>query len=151
MTPLVLAIRAIATEFARRVFKVALIIAGIIIASLIGLCVWLVTISAWWWILAVIVIAWVLVAIITFTIVGVIISVTRPLQTKTQKKLVKRFVDKLQSASEVLQMTRFTLLFRLVRTSLNPQRYNIIENLTDHTVGLQRDLDEIVRSFRPAA
>lgn len=150
MTPLVLAIRAIATEFAQRVYKVVLIIAAAIIIVLVGLSVWLVNVSAWWWILVVILIAWILLGIIVLTVAGVIINATKPMQTKTQKKLVKTFVDKLQSVSDVLQTPRFMLLFRLVKTSLNPQRYNVIESLTEHTVGLQRDLDEIIRSFRSA-
>jgi len=150
MTPLVLAIRAIATEFAQRVYKVILIIAVIAIVLIIGVSVWLVGMSAWWWILVVILIAWMLVGGIVLTIAGVIIGVTKPTQTKSQKKQVKAFVDKLQSVSEVLQTPRFMLLFRLVKTSFNPQRYNVIKNLAEHTVGLQRDLDEIIRSFRSA-
>jgi len=148
MTPLVLAIRAIATEFAQRVYTIVLIVAAAIIIVLIAVSIWLVSMSAWWWVLVIVFIAWILLGAILLTIAGVIITMTRPLQTKAQKKLVKTFVDKLQSVSEVLQTPRFMLLFRLVKTSLNPQRYNIIKNLTEHTVGLQRDLDEIIRSFR---
>jgi len=148
MTPLVLAIRAIATEFAQRVYTIVLIVAAAIIIVLIAVSIWLVSMSAWWWVLVIVFIAWILLGAILLTIAGVIITMTRPLQTKDQKKLVKTFVDKLQSVSEVLQTPRFMLLFRLVKTSLNPQRYNIIKNLTEHTVGLQRDLDEIIRSFR---
>jgi len=148
MTPLVLAIRAIATEFAQRVYTIVLIVAAAIIIVLIAVSIWLVSMSAWWWVLVIIFIAWILLGAILLTIAGVIITMTRPLQTKVQKKLVKTFVDKLQSVSEVLQTPRFMLLFRLVKTSLNPQRYNVIKNLTEHTVGLQRDLDEIIRSFR---
>lgn len=148
MTPLVLAIRAIATEFAQRVYTIVLIIAAAIIIVLIAVSIWLVSMSAWWWVLVIVFIAWILLGAILLTIAGVIITMTRPLQTKAQKKLVKTFVDKLQSVSEVLQTPRFMLLFRLVKTSLNPQRYNVIKNLTEHTVGLQRDLDEIIRSFR---
>ena len=148
MTPLVLAIRAIATEFAQRVYTIVLIVAAAIIIVLIAVSIWLVSMSAWWWVLVIVFIAWILLGAILLTIAGVIITMTRPLQTKAQKKLVKTFVDKLQSVSEVLQTPRYMLLFRLVKTSLNPQRYNIIKNLTEHTIGLQRDLDEIIRSFR---
>jgi len=140
-------IRAIGTEFARRLYVQVLIITSIIDVLLVGLMVWLLTISAWWLLLALPVYILVIVSIVLLVIAMVIIRTVAPPQTAQQRQQVKRFVDKLQNLSEIVQTPKFIILFRIVRDIVAPRRDSFIQSTSNDTLALKSDFQALQRSF----
>lgn len=147
LNPIILAVRAISTEFATRMYlPVVLIIGGGAIA-VIAVLIWLVTISAWWWIA----LAPVILATITFAIAavitGLLLSLLKPRQTHDQRTKVKRFVDALQESSEAIQTPKFIILFRLVKDIVAPTGKGYVKELASNASTLRTGFQTIVASF----
>lgn len=148
MSPLFLAVRAISSEFAQRIFIPLVWIIGGALLLLIVLVIWLTTIEVWWWLLLVpLIIATVIYTIIA-SIVAIAIKFLKPTQTKSQRKSVKLFVDKLQGVSEIIQTPKVVLLFRLAKDTLFPSGNGFIENITSNATTLKPDFQAIVASFK---
>ncbi len=144
---LFMAIRAIGTEFGQRIYiPVVSIIAGVLVA-VIGVLIWLVTLSGWWWFLLAPIIILTLIFIFTAVIAGVILKLLKPTQTKHQRQLVRQFVDTIQNASETIQTPRFVILFRLVKDVVRPSEQSYIRQLSTSAVSLKAGLQEIIDSF----
>jgi len=148
LTPLVLAIRAVSAEFARRVYIPVVCIAGGIALALIILLIWLTTLSGWWWLLLGPVILATLAAIIVALVSGFIIKLVNPTQNKEQRGLVKSLVDEIQKTSEVVQTPKFIILFRLVRDITFPGKKSYINELTATATSLKTGLQKIIASFQ---
>jgi len=140
-------IRAIGTEFAKRMYVPAAVIIAIIDVVLLGLMVWLLTVSAWWLLLAIPVFVLVIVSIVLLVIAQLIIQTITPVQTKSQKKDVKLFVDKLQNLSEIVQTPKPILLFRIVRDVVSPKQGGFIQSTSSDTLSLKKDFQALQRSF----
>jgi len=143
----VIVIRAIGTEFAKRMYLPAAIIIGCVDIVALGLIVWLLTLSAWWLLLAVPVFVLVVVSIVLLVIAQLIIRTISPQQTPHQKKDVKLFVDKLQSLSEIVQTPKPILLFRIVRDIVAPKQGGFIQSTSNDTLSLKKDFQALQRSF----
>jgi len=147
MTPTVLAIRSISSEFARRLYvPVAVAIVIVIVTTLIA-GIWLTTLSAWWWILVAFFIMGTLIASTLLVVGGLIIRTIRPVQTRQQTKQISKFVDKIQSIADLTGTPKIVILFRIVRdmTAMNTRGY--IQTLYDDTASMHDDFRNIVRSF----
>lgn len=142
-----LAIRAIGAEFANRIYMPVLFIGLAAALVLIALVIWLTTMSAWWWLLAIPVVIIISVAIGIAVIVRLIIRYVTPTQTKTQKRAVKEFVSKLQHLSETAHTPKFLLLFRLVRDIAAPRENGYIGGLANDTFSLKKDFSAISKTF----
>jgi len=147
MSPAFTAIRAIGTEFASRIYWPVVIVITIVFVGIVWLMVWLVMMSAWWWLLAVPVFFSVFAGIVACLIGLAILRALTPRQNKTQRKLVTSFVDKVQRLSEITQTPKFILLFRTIRDSMNPERNGLIQSVIDDTGSLKKDYQEIVDAF----
>lgn len=143
----ILATRAISAEFAQRIFLPVIAIAGGALVLLIGVSVWLVTMSEWWWFLLGPVLFITLVFIFASVIAGIIIRSLDPGQSKEQRQHVRRFVDALQYAADTAQTPKFILLFRLMLDMLSPSKKGIVSELTQHAGSLKKDLQAIITSF----
>lgn len=142
-----LTLRSIGAEFANRLFyPVVLVASGIAIAST-ALIVWLTTTSQWWWLLGIPFVMAVSVGVGVFVIVKLVIKSVTPIQSPTQKKATKQFVDKLQRVSDAAQTPKFILLFRVVRDIAAPSKNGFINEISSDTVSLQRDLKALNRLF----
>ena len=148
-SPLFLAVRAISSEFARRIYlPLVLTVDGILFAVLVA-TIWLtIAVSPWWWLLLIPVIVLSLVFIFVSALIGVAIHMLRPTQTKDQRKAVASLVDKLQEVSEVLQTPKFLLLFRLAKDTLLPSKEGFIGKMTSHATTLKPDFQNIIASFK---
>jgi hypothetical protein len=140
-------VRAVAGDIANRVYIPILIITIVIMVILIGLVIWLSTISLWWLLLLIPVLIAVVIAGTILTVTRIILAILTPPQTKTQRKEVKKFTDKILAVSELTQTPKFILLFRVVRDALSPKKANYIESLVSETVSLRQDFNDLQRSF----
>ena len=143
----VVVIRAIGTEFAKRMYLPVAIIIACVDVVLLGLMVWLLTVSAWWLLLAIPVFILVVVSIVLLVIAQLIIRTIAPVQTTHQKQDVKAFVDKLQSLSEIIQTPKPILLFRIVRDVVAPKQGGFIQSTSSDTLSLKKDFQALQRSF----
>jgi len=140
-------LRAIATELAGRIYVPVVVIAAIIAVVAITLTIWLITISAWWWLLAIPVYAGIILGSAVLTVIGFTIRLAKPRQTSSQKTEVKQFVDKLQNLSEVTQTPKFVLLFRVMRDIASRREDGFVKTTIDHTMSIRKDFDSLKRSF----
>lgn len=148
ISPLVLTIRAVSTEFARRIYMPIVITVGVILLVLICVLIWLVTVSGWWWLA----LAPLLVVSTAFTIIalfiGLLINVLRPDQTKQQSKEVRAFVDTLQEASETIQTPKFILLLRLAKDAISPSERGFVREISTRSSSLKSGFQKILASFK---
>jgi len=148
MNPLFLAIRAVSSEFARRIyFPLVWIIGGSILAVTLVVG-WLTTFSQWWWLLFVPVVLCLLLFIFLSSVVGVAINILRPIQSKDQRIAVAALVDKLEDVSEALFIPKYLLLLRLAQDTIFPNGKGFIGNLTSQALTLKPDFQDIVASFK---
>lgn len=147
MNSSLLAIRAIASEFANRIYKPVGIIVAIASLLLIVVMIWLITVSAWWWLLAVPVFVLVIIALLLITAAGIVIRLVSPKPTKAQKAQVSNFVDKLQRLSEITATPKAFILFRSIKDVISPSKYGYVQSIVTDSTSLQRDFKEILVSF----
>lgn len=147
-SPLLLAIRAISVEFARRIFIPTVIIVGIALTAFLAVTIWLVTQSAWWWFLLTPLMIVTFVAIILAVISWYALRFLNPKQTKEQKRTVRLFVDDLQEISEIVQTPKFILLFQLVKDTLFPSQGGLINRVSTHASSTKPSFSAIVASFK---
>lgn len=148
LSPLLLAVRAISVEFAKRIYYPVSISGVAVLFVLVFAAVWLVTQSAWWLFLLVPLILIFLVFTTVSIIAGLVLRLIQPAITAQQKKNIKAFVDKLQSIAETIGTPKFVLLLRLTKDVLFPNKTGLVSELSSHTTSLKPDFDAIVDSFR---
>lgn len=148
MAPSVLTLRALSTEFARRIYVPTVLAVSALSLILLVVAGWLVTVSGWWWFLLVPLILGVIVFITLSIISWVAIRLLRPSQTTAQRQMVKAFVDKLEGLSEVMQTPKFVIVFRLVKDVMFTPRQSYIDELTGHVITLRPDFEAILNSYR---
>lgn len=145
--PIILATRAISSEFIRREYSSLLWIVGgaLVIFHILGI--WLISQSTWWWLLEGVFILLTAVAIVACGLAVVAIKLLRPTQTKNQRKMIKKFVGSLQEIADTAQTPKFVLLFRLFKDILLPSQDSLVGQITSKATSLKPELQEIVRSF----
>lgn len=148
MNPLLQTTRSLAVEFAKRLYVPIAVIVGAVLVVLLALSIWLTTLSEWWWILTIFVIGLTLLAVGAIAVAGFILNFAAPTQTKTQKRQAKTLVDKMQHLAEVTATPKFVLFFQVVRDVIVPSQNGFIASLSDDTVSLRRDFNELKDSFR---
>lgn len=148
MKPSLLAIRSIGAEFANRLFVPIVITAAVIAVLLVGVTVWLSTLSPYWLLLFFPIIILICVGLTVFIIVKLTIRAVTPPQTKTQKQMGKNLVDKIQRLSQISGTPKFVLLFRIVRDIAAPRTDGYIAGLATEAVTLKRDFIELQESFK---
>lgn len=148
LSPLVLAIRAIAVEFAQRIFLPIILVTGGVLVVLIGIAIWLVTMSGWWWLLLAPLIVITVLSIFATVIAGIMIRLLKPTQTRAQQEQVRLFVSSLQETSEAVQTPLFILFIRVLKDVLFPGKESYIGKLSSTAVTLKSSLQEIITSFK---
>jgi len=141
------AVRAIGSEFARRTYWPVAIIVGVSDAILLVVMVWLVSLSAWWLLLAIPVFILVVISVGLLVVARLVIGIVTPQQTSHQKQDVARFVDKLQTLSDIAQTPKPILLFRIVRDVIAPRRNGFIQSASSDTLSLKKDFIDLQRTF----
>lgn len=148
MNPLFLAVRAVSSEFVRRIYwPIILAVSAVFLALLIFIG-WLTTLSGWWWVLLVPIIVCTVLYILLAILVGTIIKLLRPEQTKAQKKDVAALVDKLQDVSDTIQMPKLFVVYQLAKDTIRPSDRGLVTRMTSNASSLKPDFQKIVASFK---
>lgn len=148
MKPSVLAIRSLAGEYAARLFLPVLIIITISAVGLLGISIWLATLSMWWIILVVLVSIVTIAAMVALILSWLVIQIVTPIQSKDQKKQAKALVDKIQGVAEVTVTPKFVLLFRVMRDLVVPNQKGFISSVSEDSLSLSRDFSDLRNSFK---
>jgi len=145
--PSFLAIRSIASEFARRLYAPVAVSSAIVAALVLALAIWLVTINEWWLILLILVCGMTFFAFVALGVALIVIKKVTPQQSKIQKKQTKAFVDKLLRVAEVTSTPKFILLFQVMKDIVKPSHEGFISSVSNDTVSLKRDFIALKDSF----
>ena len=148
MNETILTVRAVASEFARRLYRPVAIGFSVSAVVVIAILIWLLTMSAWWLLLALPLFILFIATSILIIISGIIIRSVSPPQTKHQRTSVSLFVDQLQRISEVTQTPKFILLFRAVKDVIVPAKTSFIQSVITDSVSVKADFQSLVRSFK---
>lgn len=148
MNPLLLAIRAVSSEFVHRIYLPLVLVIGAAFFALLLFVGWLTSVSEWWWLLLVPIIIATFLFIVVASVIGAAIKVLRPYQTKAQRKEVSNLVDKLQEVSDTLQMPKFLVVYQLVRDVVRPSDRGFISKMTSNAATLKPDFQRIIASFK---
>lgn len=148
MKPTFNAVRAIGAEFSRRTLRPVVMIGAVVLAVLIALGGWLITVSPWWWLLEAPLLFGGAVFTVLVLIVRTAIRVADPPQTKDQKTAIRGYVDKLQRVAENLQTPQFIILYRVVRDIARPRPGGYIETVSNDSKSLAPDFTKLLAQFR---
>lgn len=148
MNPTIKALRAIGSEFAWRIYMPILIITAIITGVFIALNIWLVTLSAWWWLLFIPGLVMAFIVVIIMCAAGVLIRTVRPLQNTKLKHEVNRFVDKIQNLADTAGTPKAFILFRITRDLVSKNEDSYTRRISSETLSMQHDLRDIIDGFK---
>lgn len=140
-------IRAVGAEFLRRKYigiVITYIVVFIVSAGVLG---WLVSLSEWWWILAVIIVPFLILVGAALFFVRAVMKRLRPALTTDQTKRTKAFVDKMERVAEHVQTPMFMILFRIVVDVIRPSEKTFIESVAQDSSTLHADFLELRKHF----
>ena len=146
MNSFVLALRAIGTQLAMRLYVPAVIAGSIIAVLLIAAALWLTTLGDWWWLLFIPITIAACIAIGIASVALLLIRYVRPDQTKEQQRAVKQFVDKLQGVVDIAGTPKFIILFRVVQSIAAPSQSSYLSSVVKNRE-LASDFRELQRLF----
>ena len=139
--------RAVSSEFASRILKplqLGGVIGCIVLLSVGG---YLISISAWWWLLQISIIIFSLLIAFAIVISRFVLRALTPTLTKVQKKGTRQFVDKMQRVSDSIGTPKLIILFRIVRDSLQKRENGFIQTISNDTSSLSGDFVKLRRLF----
>lgn len=142
-----LAIRAIAAELTHRLYKPVVITAAIVSVVFIILMIWLLTISAWWLLLAIPGFILILVVTAFLILAAIVIKTVAPKTSPEQQTEIRSFVDHIQEVSEFTQTPKGILLYKIVKDAVSPQKTAYIESIISGVGRLKGEYQSIVTSF----
>jgi len=148
MSPVFLAVRAVSSEFARRLYSPFVWLIGGALLALLIVAIWLAAMEPWWWLLLAPVIVCVLLFIFASSVVGVAINILRPSLSKTQRKDVSGLVDKLQEVSEAFMMPKSVLIYQLAKDTIIPSEQGFVGKMTSHAATFKPEFQRIIASFK---
>ena len=140
MNAFVLALRAVGSQIIMRLYVPVVIGAGIILALLIFGAFWLTTLNAWWWLLFIPITSLFCIASAVAVVIFLLVRFVTPAQTKTQKRAVKQFTDKLQNIADIAGTPKILILFRVARSVAAPSKESYLADLISNK--------DLVKEFR---
>lgn len=145
-----LAVRAIATILTKRIYKPVAITVAAFSVFFIAIMIWLLTISAWWLLLAIPVFIVIIALAALLVLAWLVIKTVAPDMTKQQRQAVSQFVDHVQELSEITQTPKAILLYRVVKDAISPKKTAYIESVISGVGSLKREYEAIVSEFSSA-
>ena len=143
-----LASRAVLSAYAKKALRpFELIAMAIFVASLAGTTYLITAVSGWWWLLMIVVIAYGIVGSIVWLILHFTIDKLRPTQTPKQEKIVGNFIDRTEKIADMIGLTRFGLLLRIVRDVLSRRKENVLTDFAYDSKGLKDDFQKVIAAF----
>lgn len=141
-------VRAVGSEFVTRKLQPIVLVFAALSVVLLVLITWLVTISAWWWLLAVPIIIFIVLGLVVYLAIRVAVQKLRPQLTGQQTTAVKNFVDKLERVADNLGTPMPWLVFRVVRDVMRPREKTFIHEIANDSTTLRTDFIELQRNFK---
>lgn len=149
MNAATLASRAVLAQYATKVLRPVEWVAIWVLVVLFIATGYLVTyVSAWWWLLMIVVIAYGVIGSIVWLVIHFTIDRLRPEQTPVQKKAVASFIDSAEKVADTVQVTRFGLILRVIRSVMTRNATNVLTEFTGDSKELATDFEKVVRAFR---
>lgn len=142
------AIRAIGSELAWRLVRQYIVLGLLLAAILLALGGWLTTKDALWWILEGIFIAYTALFLLLVLVVRFLLRLFSPSLTARQKTAIQQYVDKLQRVADTLGISRFVLLFRIVRDIVRPTEQPFIKQIANDSTTLHSDFIKLQKLFQ---
>lgn len=140
-------VRAIAFEFISRKFQSILIVSFFVGAILTALMTYLVSVSAWWLVVAVPIYAFVILITILSLITRVVISMTSPSLSADQSLATRHFVDKLERVAETVQTPLFIIVLQLLRDSIKPRKKTYLASVIEDSTSLKPEFAQLQVMF----
>lgn len=124
-----LTVRAIGALYGKRIWLGVTLTAAALSLVLIALCIWLISLSGWWWILAILVGMAISIASVVLAVFRMVLRSITPTQDQEQKAAVKAFVEKLDFVKELTATPKVVILFRLIRSVAAPSSEKYLEDI----------------------
>ncbi len=141
--------RAILAEFARRTLRPFEYVAvGIFVVAVLGTTYLIAQVSGWWWFLMIAIIAYGVIGSIVWLILHFTMDKLRPEQNLEQKEAVRKFITRVNSVSDTLQITRFGLILRILQDVMSRGQRNVLGEITKDSSALKGDFERVVDLFR---
>jgi hypothetical protein len=149
MNAVSLASRAVLSRYAAKVLRpIELIAMAIFILLLIGTTLLITYVSAWWWLLMIVVVAYGIIGSIAWFIIHFTIDRLRPEQTPTQIEAVDSFIGRVEKIADTLQITRFSLIIRVLRDVMKRQSTNVLTEFANDSKDLKEDFSRVIDAFK---
>lgn len=139
--------RAVGAEFLSRKLRAISLLVIILIVALLGLGIWLVTLSAWWWILLVFIICGTVFSLVLLVTARIVIRIFRPGMSRIQKQAVNDFVDKTERIAETIQTPPFMIFFKILKDVISPREDTFIRQIADDSMSLRTDYAALSELF----
>jgi uncharacterized membrane protein len=140
-------VRAVGAEFGRRKLRPLQIIVGLVAGLLLALGGWLISQNPWWWFLEAAFIIFTLLFIILASAAQAALRVADPPQNSEQRQAVANFADKLERAADSLQLSKFVVMYRVIRDTIRPRSDNFIEKVARDSKSLAPDFMQLLKHF----
>jgi hypothetical protein len=145
MKPTITVVRAVGVEFARRIVRPLMAIGIVAAVALLGLGGWLTTQNTWWWLLEIVFISGSLVLLALIIAVNVVLRRVEPALSKTQRRAVVSFVNKLQRVAENIRTPQVIIIYYIIRDAVRPRPGNFIETVSRDSKTLAPDFAKLRR------
>lgn len=149
MKPTVTASRAILAAYARKILLPIEIIALILFtAAMFGTTYLITAVSAWWWLLMILVVLYGIIGSVIWLIVHIALNQIEPVQTEVQRKAVGEFILQTEAVADMLGLSRFGLLLRILRDVVRKRKDNVIVEFAKDSQQLKKRLAAVIETFR---
>jgi len=149
MNAVTLASRAVLARYATKVLRpVEWIAIAIFLVFFFGTVALATYSSGWWWLLMIVVLAYGAFGSIAWLVIHFTIDRLRPEQTKPQMKAVNTFIVSAEKVADSLQITRFGLILRVIRSVMTRGDSNVLTEFTNDSKELKREFENVVAAFR---
>lgn len=116
MDKTVLAVRAIASEYAKRWLWLPLVVGSAMYMVVLAIIWWVAAVaSPWWWLLAIVPTFVFLVALTLWIIAQIIVRRVAPPMNSRQKKAARAFVGRIDKVAEHIGTPKFVILYRILK------------------------------------
>lgn len=148
MNAVTLATRAVLARYATKVLRpVEWVAIGLFVVFFLGTAGLAIYVSAWWWLFMIVVIAYGIFGSIAWLVIHFTIDRLRPEQTDSQTKAVDHFIVSAEKVADTLQVTRFGLILRVIRSVMSRNGTNILSEFTKDSKELKDEFKEVIHAF----
>lgn len=89
----------------------------------------------------------VILLVMAYMVVAFVIKLVQPNLKAPQNEGVKQFVDKLERVMGVTGVSRFVIVFRVVRDIVRPRGKSYLQQVVGDSTSLHTDLDRLQKLF----